>query len=185
MFIKRGYGFCHRLWETQAARDIGATGAARLDQVARDVGAVFQDRGDSTCACGQRLPTARAAEHKAQRGAKAFGNQFVIMFEAAIVREIDFGDPCGIAGTAQILEQRGIINRSPFSRGQAERLSDTTGDPATAQRMAFRLSLGQVERVREGGQDFAQRGRTAGGQVEVGGNAWRIWKGPESYEVLP
>jgi len=85
-------------------------------------------------------------------------HQFEIMLERPVIGQIDFRYTGRIAGTTQILEQRGIVYGPTVDRREVERLRHAAGDPATAQGMSFRLAFGKIQRIGKRAQNFAERG---------------------------
>ena len=149
MFVEMIDSVRHRRREMQRAGDVGTAGAARKDQFLRDRIAILEDRADRGGAAMQRRGGGGARGDEVDGRGEAGANRLVALLEGEIVGLIQFADPRGIAAAAEILEQQGIIEIVAILRRQAERATDVAADPAGADAMAGRLSLGQVERIAE------------------------------------
>ncbi|WP_199192755.1 hypothetical protein [Allosphingosinicella deserti] len=117
---------------------------------------------DRLCAGADPVPGAGAAEHEFEGRPEPLRHQLEVVLEAAVVGQIQIGNPRRIAAAAEILEQCRIIDGPPLFAGKVQGGGDATGNPAGAQRMAGGLTFGQIERVGESPEDLGKRGRLVG-----------------------
>ncbi len=101
-------------------------------------------------------------ENESQGGPETGGDRLPVGLEGEVVGPVEFVDPCRIAAAAEVLEQRGVIDRRAVLFRQPDPAGQLACDVAGADRMALRLSFGQVERIGEGCDDLrpADRGDT-------------------------
>ena len=157
----------HAFRKTQQARNVGAALAARGDQVLGDLRPVAQYRHHGAEALGQPRFQAGVLEHEFQYLRQAVTHCLEILLERQVVRQIQLADARRIAAAAQVFQQQGVIQIPQVIVAHADLAAHMHADPAAADAMPFRLALGDVERLAEGGDQF--------GQLDAAGGNRREW----------
>ncbi|MOA03465.1 hypothetical protein D3C78_1229740 [compost metagenome] len=157
VFVQRLDAGGHAAVETQLARDVGTAMAAGADQLVGHFLAVAQHVEDGLRALAPAAGVgAGVAEHEAQHLRQAGADQLEILFELAVIGEIQLADARRVAAAAQVFQQDGVVQIPQLRRRQPQRLADVHADPAATDAVAFRLALGDIQRVAERADEFGQ-----------------------------
>ena len=156
VFVEAVDALSHGFRKAQQARDVGAALAARGDQLLCDVRAVAQDRHHGAEALGQARLQARVLEDEFEHLRQAVAHRLEALFERQIIRQVELADARGIAAAAQVLQQQGVIQIPQVFIRHAQFASHVHADPATADAMAFWLSLRDVQGLAQGGDQFGK-----------------------------
>ena len=145
--------------EADQERDLGAAVAARLHQRARHLALVL-DRLEPPAAVAQRAVGGDRAQrpHEGRQPpgpVDALGRALGDVIVGAEQRR----HAGGVRGAAGVLEQQRVEEVGAGRGVEAELLGEPHADQARAQRVAGRLPLGEVERVRERADDLRQPDR--------------------------
>jgi hypothetical protein len=163
VLVERADGVGRGVGEADAAGDLGAAVAAHGDERAGDVGRAG-DAEEVVDPLAQRAPDPDGA-HEAQGDARAALPVDLLhqRLDDAVVRAEQGGEARGVARAAGVLEEDGVVQRRAVVVAEAELLGEPAGHEAAPQRVALGLARAQVERVRQGGEDVAQRDERGGG----------------------
>ena len=156
MFIERIDALRHGFWETQQARDVRATLAARGDQALCDLGSVAQDRHDAAKAFRQPGLQPGVLEHEAEHLRQAVAHGLEIALEIQIVGEIELADASRVAAAAEVLQQQCVRQLPQLLLGETDGAADVHANPATTHAMSRRLALGDVERIAQRPDQFGE-----------------------------
>ncbi|WP_304941565.1 hypothetical protein [Marinobacterium rhizophilum] len=79
---------------------------------------------------------------------------FEVVLEAQVVGGIKLADARGIAAAPQVLQQQGVIQLPLIGLRHANLTSDMHANPAAAHAVAPGLTLGHIQGMAEGAEEF-------------------------------
>ncbi|MEO7365937.1 MAG: hypothetical protein ABIW03_06425 [Sphingomicrobium sp.] len=149
MLIETVNAVAHGIGKTPRLGDIGAAGTARHDQVLGNRVAVLQNIDNCSGAAVERSVARGLACDEVKRRGEAGPDCLEPLLKSQIVGLVQLADPRGIAAAPQILEQQRVIKIVQVAAGKTEGATDMAANPARANAMPGRLTLGDVERIAE------------------------------------
>jgi hypothetical protein len=145
------------LVEVDRARDVRAALAAHGAELARAVDAHGHQRAQVARAGAQRRARRDGAVQVAQRLGRALRvDEAAFALDAQLVGAEELGRHGRCRRAAGVLEQQCVEERRPPLGIEAGRVGEAQPDEAAALGVAHRLALGDVEGVRQGGDDLRQ-----------------------------
>jgi len=156
MFVEAVDAGRHAFRKAQQAGDFGAALATGGDQFLGDILAIAKNAQHAAETLGQRCFQAGMAEYETKHLRQAVADRLEIALETEVVGQVQLADARRIAAAAQILEQQRVVQVPQVVIVEAQAAPDVHADPAAAHAMAFRLALGDVERVAERRNQFGQ-----------------------------
>jgi len=129
------------------ARDLGATIAARLDQLPPDVARVQEHVDQPAEALRQPHLQARVREHKPERLRQAPIERLGMLLEADVVSQEQLADARSVAAASEVFQQQSVIEFPDLHIVEPDLVTDMDSDPAAANAMSGGLAFDHVQRM--------------------------------------
>ena len=132
VIIKRSQGVGRVLGEAQAADDIGAAMASRLDHLLHQRRSVADDVEDGARARREALTGRRLRQHVSQRVGQRRSDGAVVVLELEVIGTVDLAEPRGVGRAARVLQQPGVEQVALVLPDDAELVGNAQGDEGGA-----------------------------------------------------
>src|SRR6478672_3374284 len=117
MLVEAVNALANRVGKAQLSRDIGASGAARQDQLLGNPIAVLEDGPDRFGAATESGLGGSSGENEVNGGGEAGAYRLVPVLERPIVRIVKLADARRITRAAEVFQQDCVVEVTSLTRG--------------------------------------------------------------------